>query len=345
MLSVLPLAMRMGGPREAVWHALIRQNYGASHFILGRDHAGPGANSQGKDFYAPFDARDYALSVQHRLPHITLAPSDMLVYSPTTSSYEPEASLRSSGLPVHQLSGTALRRLLNQGAPIPAWFSFPAVERILRAAHPPLHRRGFAVLFTGLSGAGKSAIANALVERLLARQVAAAGESDSRSVTLLDGDVVRQMLSSELGFSAKDRNLNIQRIGYVCSLLVRAGGIAIAAPIAPYAHSRALARAACEAASGGKGFFEVHVSAPLSVCEQRDRKGLYARVRAGQLQHFTGVDDPYEAPEKAEVVIAPEQSIEQAVQAIVDSIVQQGFLLPAAEEEQQQVQQADVKSQ
>ena len=300
---------------EAVWHAIIRQNYGCTHFIIGRDHAGPGSNSAGKDFYGPFDARDYAISKQAELG-IKLLPFDMMVYLPNEQRYVGEASV-SAGTRVEKLSGTEVRKRLNNGSEIPAWFSFPEVVQILRQTHPPRRLQGFCVFFTGLSGSGKSTIANALRERLMSL--------DARTVTLLDGDLVRQMLSSELGFSEAHRNLNIQRIGYVASLVVRAGGAVIAAPIAPYARTRDLAREACKATGG---FLEVHVDASIETCEKRDRKGLYARARAGTLKHFTGIDDPYERPINPEIRIQSDQvSVAEAVDLIMDKLIREGYIV------------------
>ncbi|HVS23973.1 MAG TPA: bifunctional sulfate adenylyltransferase/adenylylsulfate kinase [Gammaproteobacteria bacterium] len=287
-LSLLPLAMRMGGPREAMWHAIIRKNYGCTHFIVGRDHAGPGMDSAGKPFYGPYDAQNLMKEHQKELG-ITMVPFKNMVYVEDKAQYFPENEVE-QGARTLDISGTELRRRLQEGAEIPEWFSFPAVVAELRRTHPPRHKQGFTVFFTGLSGSGKSTVANALMVKLL--------EMGGRPVTLLDGDVVRKHLSSELGFSKEHRDLNIQRIGYVASEITKNGGIAICAPIAPYAATRKLVREMIEPLGG---FVEVHVATPIEVCEARDRKGLYAKARAGILKGFTGIDDPYEAPEKPEL--------------------------------------------
>jgi sulfate adenylyltransferase len=289
-LSLLNLAMRMAGPREAVWHAIIRKNYGCTHFIVGRDHAGPGNDSQGKPFYGPYDAQELMRQHEKELD-ISMVPFQEMVYVEDRAQYVPADQAR-PGEKVLNISGTEFRRRLNEGLDIPEWFSFPRVVQELRRTHPPRHQQGFTVFFTGLSGAGKSAIARALMVKLL--------EAGGRSVTLLDGDLVRKNLSSELGFSREHRDLNILRIGYVASEITKHGGVAICAPIAPYAATRAKVRQTIEPLGG---FIEVHISTPIEVCEQRDRKGLYAKARAGILKEFTGISDPYEAPEKAEVVL------------------------------------------
>ena len=289
-LSLLPLAMRMGGPREAAWHALIRKNYGCTHFIVGRDHAGPGADRNGKPFYGPYDAqqimRDYADELD-----ITMVPFRNMVYVEDRAQYEPDDEVP-EGTRTLDISGTELRRRLRDGLDIPEWFSFPEVVAELRRTHPPRHEQGFTVFFTGLSGSGKSTVANALMVKLM--------EMGGRPVSLLDGDVVRKHLSSELGFSKEHRDLNIQRIGYVASEITKNGGIAICAPIAPYAQTRRIVREMIEPVGG---FVEVHVATPIEVCEQRDRKGLYAKARAGLIKGFTGIDDPYEVPEQPEMSI------------------------------------------
>jgi len=290
MLSLLPLAMRMGGPREALWHAIIRKNYGCTHLIVGRDHAGPGKDSAGEDFYGPYDAQDLLREHEDELD-ISMVPFRMMVYAENRAQYV-AADEAGEDDRVLNISGTELRRRLAEGLEIPDWFSFPDVVEELRRTHPPRHEQGFTVFFTGLSGSGKSTIANALMSKLM--------EVGGRNISLLDGDIVRKNLSSELGFSKQHRDLNITRIGYVASEITKNGGIAICAPIAPYAATRRIVR---ETISPVGGFIEVHVATPLEVCEQRDRKGLYAKARAGVIKEFTGISDPYEIPENAEMVI------------------------------------------
>ncbi|WP_049622861.1 bifunctional sulfate adenylyltransferase/adenylylsulfate kinase [Frateuria defendens] len=287
-LSLLPLAMRMGGPREALWHAIIRKNYGASHFIVGRDHAGPGKDASGKPFYDPFEAQALLERHQHELG-IAIVPFPAMVYAANRDAYLPSTEVTPQD-EVRDISGTELRRRLHAGEAIPEWFTFPEVVRILRERHPAQAQRGFALFFTGFSGAGKSTLAQAVIAQLL--------EQGSRPVTVLDGDEVRKHLSRGLGFSREDRAANVTRIGYVASEIVRHGGIAVCAPIAPYADARAEARALVEAHGD---FVEVHVETPLEVCEARDRKGLYAQARAGKIAGFTGISDPYEVPEQPEL--------------------------------------------
>ncbi len=290
MLSLLPLAMRMGGPREALWHAIIRKNYGCTHLIVGRDHAGPGKDSTGEDFYGPYDAQELLREHEEELD-ISMVPFRMMVYAENRAQY---VAADEAGEDDHVLniSGTELRRRLAEGLEIPEWFSFPEVVEELRRTHPPRHEQGFTVFFTGLSGSGKSTIANALMSKLM--------EVGGRNISLLDGDIVRKNLSSELGFSKEHRDLNITRIGYVASEITKNGGIAICAPIAPYAATRRIVR---EMVAPVGGFIEIHVATPLEVCEARDRKGLYAKARAGVIKEFTGISDPYEVPENAEMVI------------------------------------------
>ncbi len=290
MLSLLPLAMRMGGPRETLWHAIIRKNYGCTHLIVGRDHAGPGKDSKGNDFYGPYDAQELLKEHEEELD-ISMVPFRMMVYAENRAQYIPvdEASDTDNVL---NISGTELRRRLAEGLDIPDWFSFPDVVEELRRTHPPRHKQGFTVFFTGLSGSGKSTIANALMVKLM--------ETGGRAISLLDGDIVRKNLSSELGFSKEHRDLNIRRIGYVASEITKNGGIAICAPIAPYAATRRTVR---DMISPLGGFVEIHVATPIEVCEDRDRKGLYAKARAGIIKEFTGVSDPYEVPENPEMEI------------------------------------------
>lgn len=290
MLSLLPLAMRMGGPREAVWHAIIRKNYGCTHIIIGRDHAGPGKDSAGEDFYGPYDAQELLQEHEKELD-ISMVPFQMMVYAENRAQYIAIDQATDEDK-VLNISGTELRRRLQEGLEIPEWFSFPEVVTELRRTHPPRHKQGFTVFFTGLSGSGKSTIANALMSKLM--------EIGGRQISLLDGDIVRKNLSSELGFSKEHRDLNIRRIGFVASEITRNGGIAICAPIAPYTSTRRQVR---DAIAPVGGFIEIHVATPLEVCEERDRKGLYALARAGKIKEFTGISDPYEAPENAEMVI------------------------------------------
>jgi sulfate adenylyltransferase len=312
-LALLPLAMRMAGPREAVWHALIRRNHGCTHFIVGRDHAGPGNDSDGKPFYAPYAAQD--LLRQHAAEiGVGVVPFQMMVYVEDLDGYVPEDEVP-AGSRALDLSGTELRRRLNEGREIPEWFSFPEVAAELRRTHPPRSRQGFTVFFTGLSGAGKSTIANVLLVKLL--------EMGGRPVTLLDGDIVRKHLSSELGFSKEHRDINIRRIGFVASEITRNGGIALCAPIAPY---DALRRDVRRMVAKQGGFVLVHVATPLEVCEQRDRKGLYAKARAGLIKEFTGISDPYEAPGDAEVVVTADQAPEEAAQEILLHLEAQGYV-------------------
>ncbi len=292
-LSLLPLAMRMGGPREAVWHAIIRKNYGCTHLIVGRDHAAPGNDSSGKPFYGPFDAQDLLREHEAEIG-IQMVPFRMMVYVENRAQYVPADEV-GEGESVLNIAGTELRRRLYQGLEIPHWFTFPEVAEQLRRSYPPRSHQGFTVFFTGLSGSGKSTIANVLMIKLR--------EMGDRPVTLLDGDIVRKNLSSELGFSREHRNLNVLRIGFVASEITKNGGVAICAPIAPYAVIRNQIRSEIEPLGG---FCEVHVSTSLEICEQRDRKGMYAMARAGKIKNFTGIDDPYEAPEQAEVIIDTE---------------------------------------
>jgi sulfate adenylyltransferase len=305
LLSLLPLAMRMAGPREAVWHAIIRKNYGCTHLIVGRDHAGPGVDRAGRPFYGPYDAQELVRELEPELG-IGVVPFKEMVYIQDRGQYAPRDEV-APGETVLDLSGTELRRRLREGIDVPPWFSYPEVVDELRRIYPPRHRQGFTVLFTGLSGAGKSTLANALMIKLM--------EQGGRSVTLLDGDLVRKHLSSELGFSKEHRDLNVLRIGFVAAEITKAGGVAICAPIAPYAAVRRRVREMVEACGA---FVEVYVATPLEVCEARDTKGLYAKARAGLIKNFTGIDDPYEPPEDPELVVDTEgESPEVVAQRIL----------------------------
>ena len=316
LLSLLPLAMRMAGPREAVWHAIIRRNYGASHFIVGRDHAGPGLDSQGRPFFGPYDAQEKLIAHAGELGVRPVAFQE-LVYLPDEERYEEENRLP-AGARALRLSGTQVRDdYLAKGRPLPAWFTRPETAAILAEAHPPLHERGFCVWFTGLSGAGKSATAEALTSLLLER---------GRQVTLLDGDVVRTHLSKGLGFSREDRDTNIRRIGFVAAEIVRHGGVAVCAAVSPYAATRNQ----CRDMVGSEQFVEVFVDTPLEVCEQRDSKGLYAAARRGEIEHFTGISDPYEAPLAPEMVMTTvDCGAGDNAGRLIAYLVERGFVHPA----------------
>lgn len=313
-LSLLPLAMRLGGPREAIWHGLIRKNHGCTHLIVGRDHAGPGKDGDGKPFYGHYEAQELFRKHEGDIG-VSMVPFSMMVYVEDEDKYFPEDEVPKDKHVLH-LSGTELRQRLNEGRDIPAWFTYPEVVQELRRSFPPRHKQGLTVFFTGLSGSGKSTIASVLVTKFL--------EVGGRPVTLLDGDLVRKHLSSELGFSKEHRDLNIHRIGYVASEITKNGGIAICAPIAPYDSTRKHVRTMIEPVGG---FIMVHLSTSVDVCERRDRKGLYAKARAGIIKEFTGISDPYEEPTDAEVVInTAELTPEEAAQEIILHLEREGFI-------------------
>ena len=313
-LALLPLAMRMGGPREAVWHAIIRKNHGCTHLIVGRDHAGPGSDSLGTRFYDPYEAQDLLAEHTEELG-VEMVDFRLMVYLPDQDSYAPIDEVP-EGVKTLSISGTELRERLSDGRELPEWFTFREVAEELRRTHPPRSRQGFTVFFTGLSGSGKSTVANVLRVKLL--------EMGGRPLTLLDGDIVRKNLSSELGFSKEHRDLNIHRIGFVASEITKNGGIAICAPIAPYDEVRKQVRSEIEPVGG---FTLVHISTPLEVCEQRDRKGLYAKARAGLIEEFTGISDPYEEPEDAELAIdTTDISPDAAAQRIILHLEREGYI-------------------
>jgi len=313
-MALLHLAMRMAGPREALWHALIRKNHGCTHFVVGRDHAGPGKNSQGEDFYGPYDAQELVTKHADEIG-IEMVPFQAMVYVQERAQYVPINEVKDDETKLN-ISGTELRRRLREGLEIDEWFSYPDVVAELRKTHPPRDKQGFTLFFTGLSGSGKSTIANAVMVKLL--------EAGGRPVTLLDGDLVRKNLSSELSFSKEHRDLNILRIGYVASEITKNGGIAICAPIAPYTSTRSQVRDMIEPLGG---FLEIHVATSLEVCENRDRKGLYAKARAGLIKEFTGIDDPYETPESPELVIdTVDMSPDEAAHKILLKLESMGLL-------------------
>lgn len=305
-LSLLPLAMRMGGPREALWHAIIRKNYGCTHFIVGRDHAGPGKNSQGKDFYEPYAAQELVQAYAEELG-IIVVPFKEVVYVKDDDNYQPIDEI-APGKEILSISGTQLRKLLNEGADIPEWFTFPEVVTELRKVYPPRSQQGFTLFFTGLSGAGKSTLAKAIGVKLM--------ELQDRPVTFLDGDVIRNHLSTELGFSKEHRSLNVRRVGYVASEITKNRGIALCAMIAPFEQDRKVCR---DLVSAGGNFIEIYVSTPLDTCEIRDTKGLYLLAREGKLSGLTGVDDPYDVPKNPEINLdTTHYSIQEAVEVVLD---------------------------
>ncbi len=314
ILSLLPIAMRMGGPREALWHALIRKNFGCTHLIVGRDHAGPGLDSKGSPFYGPYDAQKLLFEHAKEIK-IKTVPFKLLVYIPKSNSYsEIETVKKNTDYKI--ISGTKLRSMLDTGKKVPEWFTYPEVIRELKISRPPLSKRGFTVFFTGLSGSGKSTLANGLMVKLL--------EHGDRPVTLLDGDIVRTHLSSELGFSKKHRSLNVQRIGFVAGQITKNGGVALCAPIAPYEKDRAINR---DLISSCGGYVEIFVNTPLTKCEERDVKGLYSMARKGIIKEFTGISDPYEKPKNPDMVInSSGVSPQNLVDIIFNKIKKLGFI-------------------
>lgn len=319
-LALLPLSMRMAGPREALWHAIIRKNYGCSHFIVGRDQVSPGEDSDGTPFYGRYEAQDLVRAHEEELG-VGMVPFKTMVYARELDAFMPEDRVPDD-LATESVSGTQLRRLLAQGRPIPEWFTFPEVAAELRRRHPPRHDQGLTIFFTGLSGSGKSTIAKVLQAKFL--------ERGDRPVTLLDGDLVRKHLSSELGFSKEHRDLNIRRIGYVASEITRNGGVAICSAIAPYDAVRKEVRTMIEPEGG---FVLVHVGTCLEECERRDAKGLYARARAGLIPEFTGISDPYEVPEDASLTIqTTEASPEDAAELIIAYLEKEGYLTLGGEQ-------------
>ena len=314
VLGLLPLAMRMGGPREAIWHAIIRKNYGATHFIVGRDHAGPGKNSKGIDFYGPYDAQ-YAVEKYRGELGIEVVPFQQMIYLPDTDEYKPDNEIV-AGSKTQNISGTELRSRLRSGKEIPEWFSYPEVVRVLRESYPPRSKQGFTLFLTGYQNSGKAAIARALQVTL--------NQQSGRSVSLLLGENVRSNLSSELGFSHADRHKNIQRIAFVAAELTRAGAAVIAGPIAPFESSRETAKATV---SQHGSFYLVHVATPLEYCEKTDKRGIYAKARRGSIKGFTGVDDPYEEPERPDLrVDISKQSVREIVHQIVLMLESEGLL-------------------
>ena len=314
VLGLLGLAMRMGGPREAVWHAIIRKNHGATHFIVGRDHAGPGKNSKGVDFYGPYEAQDAIEKYRQELG-IDVVEFQQMTYLPDTDEYQPKDTVK-EGTKTLDISGTELRKRLKTGAAIPEWFSYPEVVKVLRESNPPRHAQGFTIFLTGLWNSGKDAIARALQVTL--------NQQGGRSVSLLLGETVRSNLSAELGFTREDRDTNIGRIAFVAGELTKAGAAVIAAPIAPFDEARKDARRTVEQFGS---FFLVHVATSIEYAEKTDKRGIYKQARSGEIKNFTGVDDPYEKPADAQLTVDLEkQTVRSIVHEIILMLEAQGFL-------------------
>ena len=313
LLALLPLAMRLAGPREALWHALIRRNHGANFFVVGRDHAGPGNDSSGKPFYGPYDAQELLQKYSEELG-VGMVPFRELVYLPDEDRYE-ETSKISPQIRTASISGTQVRQdYLSKGRALPAWFTRPEVAEILGETYPARHKQGICLWFTGFSGAGKSTTADILTVLLW---------QHGRQVTVLDGDVVRTHLSKGLGFSKEDRDTNILRIGFVAAEIVQHGGMVLCAAVSPYRATRDEVRRMI----GPEHFVEIFVDTPLDVCEQRDSKGMYAKARRGEIKGFTGIDDPYEPPLQPEITLdtvshAPEEN----AHFILQDLIRRGFV-------------------
>ncbi len=313
-ISLLPLSMRMAGPREAMWHALIRKNYGCTHFIVGRDHAGPSFKKKnGDSFYGPYDAHELLEKHKDEIG-IEIVKSKMIVYVKDIQDYMPIDEVPES-MEVLNISGTEQRRMLRDGEEIPSWFTYPSIVEELRKSVVPLDKRGFCIYLIGLSGSGKSTIANTLKNKLQ--------ELVDRPITILDGDIVRKNLSKGLGFSREDRSTNVRRIGYVASEIVKHRGIAICSNIAPYEEDRLENR---KLISGRGGYIEIYVNTPLQACEERDIKGLYKLARQGVIKEFTGISDPFETPEHSDIVLNDYKNLQGSIDTIVNKLKELKYL-------------------
>ena len=312
-LVLLPLSMRMAGPREALWHAQIRKNYGCTHFVVGRDHAGPSYKKKnGESFYGPYDAHQLLEKFKAEIG-LEVVLSKMIVYA--GGVYKPIDEVK-DGEEVLTISGTEQRRLLNEGLEIPDWFTFPEIVEELRCEFKPLNRRGLCLYFTGLSGSGKSTLANFVMQKIMERE-------KHRNITLLDADIIRTHLSKGLGFSRADRSANVRRIGYVASEIVKHHGIVLAANIAPYSDDRNANR---ELIGSEGNYVEIYVKTSLDVCEERDVKGLYKLAREGKIKEFTGISDPYEEPEGAEIELDGGEDLGESVRKIIDWLISREYI-------------------
>lgn len=314
LLSLLPLAMRMAGPREALWHALIRKNYGCTHFIIGRDHAGPGNDSQGKSFYDPYAAQKLVAQYQDEIG-ISIVPFQEMVYVKERRTYCTQNEVQPNETTL-TISGTELRSALLNEQTIPSWYSFPEIIEELRQSYLPKYKKGFTIFFTGLSGAGKTVLSQALFAKLRAYGI--------KNISVLDSDVTRRVLGQEIGFSKADRNLNIRRLGFVASEITKVGGIAICAAIAPYAETREENR---HLISQYGGYIEIYLETSFTECAKRDTKGLYAQALRGELKSFTGYNDPYETPLYPEIRIDTSvKSVDESIKIITDFLLREAYI-------------------
>ncbi len=312
-LSLLPYTMRYAGPREALLHAIIRKNYGCTHFMVSPNHAGP-EQLDCKDSFYDRDAAFRLVATNAGELALSVLQYEDLAYIEEDGAYG--LTSEANGRKTLSMSEENFKARLREGKKAPSWYTFPDIAREMEQAYPPRSVQGFTIFCTGLSGAGKSTIARVLCARLQ--------EMGGRPVTFLDGDVVRKNLSSELGFSKEHRDINVRRIGFVAGEITKNRGIAICAPIAPYGATRRHIRRNIESSGG---FVEVHVATPLTVCEKRDPKGLYSKARSGLIQSFTGVDDPYEVPEKPEVELdTTDMTPEEAAQEVLLYLERAGYI-------------------
>lgn len=318
-LSLLPLSMRMAGPREAVWHAQIRKNYGCTHFVVGRDHAGPSFKTkEGKSFFGPYDAQDLLMSHAEEIG-IKLITSKLIVYATPKdggeSIYSPIDELDVEKYNINKISGTQQRQILASGEELPQWFTFPDVYKVLRDEFKLPNQKGLCLYFVGLSGSGKTTLARLMEKKL--REL-----YPNKKVTYLDGDIVRTNLSKGLGFSKTDRSLNVRRIGYVASLVVKHGGLCVTANIAPYAEDRKVNH---ELISAQGNMVQIWVNTPLEECEKRDIKGLYKLARSGVIKQFTGISDPFEEPDDSDLIVDGTKDIEEIGQEIIQYLKEKKY--------------------